>query len=299
MATAERAGLRGGPRSFPRRLVVEAARERHACAPRPVTRSGMDSGSVAGERPKRTPGRQRLLPSGYGGPERPGVSPPPGGRSWPRPRGRAARASPLLLLLLVPSPRLAATAPRRTLAERSLPGHAVPAAALGAGRNAPGRRLLGGRVAALAGSRRGEAGGSAGHPGDGALPTPGRRFGARSPGGWAPADANTRVCPGTPVGAGEKGWSEGRRSGGDEGMASRFDSGLYSFTPGPLSPMSVKSGTLLAVWGNSAKHFLSGAYFMQDVQHGRVCFVYVYALIHTNFTCTNLTNTVEENRRYA
>ncbi|XP_037061664.1 mitochondrial calcium uniporter regulator 1 isoform X3 [Peromyscus leucopus] len=115
----------------------------------------MDSGSVAGERPKRTPGRQRLLPFGCGVQARPGVSPLPGGRRWLRLRGRAARASPLLLVLLVPSPRLAATAPRRTLAERTRPGHAVAAVALGAGRNAQGRLPLGvGRVAALASSRR-------------------------------------------------------------------------------------------------------------------------------------------------
>ncbi|CAO2595886.1 Mitochondrial calcium uniporter regulator 1 [Lemmus lemmus] len=120
----------------------------------------MDSGSVAGERPKRTPGRQRLLPSGCRVPARPGISPVLGGRSWLKPRGRAARASPLLLLLLVPSPRLAATAPRRTLAECTRPGHAVPVAALGSGRNAQGRlSLSAGRVAALASSRRGEAGG--------------------------------------------------------------------------------------------------------------------------------------------
>lgn len=156
----ERAGLRAGPRSLPRRLGVGPARERHACAHGPVTRSGMDSGSVAAERPKRTPARQRLLSSGCGVPARPGVSTLPGGRSWLRPRGRAARASPLLLLLLVPSPRLAATAPRRTLAERSRPGLVIPAAALGAGRNALGRLRLGARrVAALASSRRGEAGG--------------------------------------------------------------------------------------------------------------------------------------------
>ncbi|XP_076429356.1 mitochondrial calcium uniporter regulator 1 isoform X2 [Peromyscus maniculatus bairdii] len=115
----------------------------------------MDSGSVAGERPKRTPGRQRLLPFGCGVQARPGVSALPGGRRWLRLRGRAARASPLLLVLLVPSPRLAATAPRRTLAERTRPGHAVAAVALGAGRNAQGRLPLGvGRVAALASSRR-------------------------------------------------------------------------------------------------------------------------------------------------
>lgn len=156
----ERAGLRAGPRSLPKRLGVGAARERHACAHGPVTRSGMDSGSVAAERPKRTPARQRLLSLGCGVPARPGVSTLPGGRSWLRPRGRAARASPLLLLLLVPSPRLAATAPRRTLTERSRPGLVIPAAALGAGRNALGRLRLGARrVAALASSRRGEAGG--------------------------------------------------------------------------------------------------------------------------------------------
>lgn len=125
----------------------------------PVTRSGMDSGSVAAERPRRTPSRQRLPSSGCGVPARPGVSTLPGGRSWLRPRGRAARASPLLFLLLVPSPRLAATAtataPRRTLAERSRPGLVLPAAALGAGRNALGRLRLGARrVAALASSRR-------------------------------------------------------------------------------------------------------------------------------------------------
>lgn len=157
----EREGLRGGcPRSLSRRLGVGAARERHACALGPVTRSGMDSGSLAAERPKRTPGRQRLLSSGCGVPARPGVSTLPGGRSWLRPRGRTARASPLLLLLLVPSPRLAATAPRRTLAERSRPGLVIPAAALGAGRNALGRLRLGARrVAALVSSRRGESGG--------------------------------------------------------------------------------------------------------------------------------------------
>lgn len=151
----ERAGLHGGPRSLPRRLGIGTARERHACALRPVTHSGMDSGSLAAERPKRTPGRQRLLSSGCGVPVRPGVSTLPGGRSWLRPRGRTARASPLLLLLLVPSPRLAATAQRRTLAERSRPGLVIPAAALGAGRNALGRLRLGARrMAALVSSRR-------------------------------------------------------------------------------------------------------------------------------------------------
>ena len=214
MATAERAGLRGGPRSLPRRLGVGAARERPACALGPVTRSGMDSGSVAAERPRRTPSRQRLPSSGCGVPARPGVSTLPGGRSWLRPRGRAARASPLLFLLLVPSPRLAATAtataPRRTLAERSRPGLVLPAAALGAGRNALGRLRLGARrVAALASSRRGEKGrregGTAGHTGDRAVATPpGRGFAAQSPGVLAPDDTRTRGCPCTPVGAWEK-----------------------------------------------------------------------------------------------
>lgn len=164
----------------------------------------MDSSSVAGERPKRTPGRQRLLPSGCRIPARPGISPVPGGRSWLRPRGRAARASPLLFLLLVPSPRLAATAPRRTLAECTRPGHAVPVAALGAGRNAQCRLSLGaGRVAALTSSRRGETGGRTGHPGGRDLPTSGRRFGAQSPCVWAPTDTRTRVFPDSPVGARE------------------------------------------------------------------------------------------------
>lgn len=217
----ERAGLRRGSRSLPRRLVVGAARERHACAPGLVTRSGMDSGSVAGERPKRTPGRQRLLPSGCRVPARPGISPVLGGRSWLRPRGRAARASPLLLLLLLPSPRLAATAPRRTLAECTRPGHAVPVAALGAGRNAQCRLSLGaGRVAALASSRRGEAGGRTGHPGGGDLPTPGRRFGEQSPCGRAPTDTHAQVFSGSPVGAREtweKFWTRVPRRAGHRG----------------------------------------------------------------------------------
>lgn len=204
---AGRAGLRGGPRSLPRRQGVGAARGRHACALGPVTRSGMDSGSVAAERPKRTPGRQRLLSSGCGVPARPGVPTLPGGRSWLRPRGRTARASPLLLLLLVPSPRLAATAPRRTLAERSRPEFVIPVAALGAGRNALGRLRLGARrVAALVSSRRGEAGGrDAGDPGDPTVAAPlGRGFGAQSPGGLAPDDTHTRGCLCTRVGAWEK-----------------------------------------------------------------------------------------------
>uniref|UniRef100_A0A8D2DUA9 Mitochondrial calcium uniporter regulator 1 n=1 Tax=Sciurus vulgaris TaxID=55149 RepID=A0A8D2DUA9_SCIVU len=121
----------------------------------------MDCGSVAGERPKRPLSRRRLLlflpagrggsPGGRGDPTRRCVSPLPGGLGALRPRapgarGGASRASPLLLLLLVPSPRLAAAAPRRPLAdwERSRPGLAVPAAGRGgAWRGAPGRAGVG------------------------------------------------------------------------------------------------------------------------------------------------------------
>uniref|UniRef100_A0A8D2CZ57 Mitochondrial calcium uniporter regulator 1 n=1 Tax=Sciurus vulgaris TaxID=55149 RepID=A0A8D2CZ57_SCIVU len=121
----------------------------------------MDCGSVAGERPKRPLSRRRLLlflpagrggsPGGRGAPTRRCVSPLPGGLGALRPRapgarGGASRASPLLLLLLVPSPRLAAAAPRRPLAdwERSRPGLAVPAAGRGgAWRGAPGRAGVG------------------------------------------------------------------------------------------------------------------------------------------------------------
>lgn len=153
-----RSGQAGKGRSAGLPTLAPEATRRRGCAG--ATRSGMDSGSVAAERPKRTQGRQRLLSSGCGVPARPGISTLPSGRSWPRPRGRAARASPLLLLLLVPSPRLAATARRRTLVERSRPGLVIPAAALGAGWNALGRLRLGARrVAALVSSRRGEAGG--------------------------------------------------------------------------------------------------------------------------------------------
>ncbi|XP_045722305.1 mitochondrial calcium uniporter regulator 1 isoform X1 [Mirounga angustirostris] len=143
----------------------------------------MDCGFVAGGRPKSPPGRRRLLvflPSGRCG--------SPGGRGvsarhcpsalsvglgalrfrGPAARGGASRASPLLLLLLVPSPRLAAVAPRRPLADResSRPRPSAPAA----GRGGAGRYLAGlapglawaagalhlcrGRVAALASSRR-------------------------------------------------------------------------------------------------------------------------------------------------
>ncbi|XP_004404386.1 PREDICTED: mitochondrial calcium uniporter regulator 1 [Odobenus rosmarus divergens] len=162
----------------------------------------MDCGFVAGGRPKSPPGRRRFLlflPSGSCG--------SPGGRRVSarhclsalsvglgalRSRGPASCASPLLLLLLVPSPRLAAVAPRRPLAdpersarlsdadalgcccwgkhladpERSRPRPSVPAAGRGgAGRYLPGLapgiawaagalHLCRGRVAALTSSRR-------------------------------------------------------------------------------------------------------------------------------------------------
>ncbi|KAM9075392.1 mitochondrial calcium uniporter regulator 1 isoform 2-T2 [Megaptera novaeangliae] len=140
----------------------------------------MDCGSVANERPKR---RRRLLlslaagrgggPGGRGVPTRrllPGLL---GGLGALRPsapaaRGGASRASPLLLLLLLPSPRLAAATPRRPLAdwERSRAGpSAAPAGRGGARRCQPGLapgvacaagalHLCLGQVAALASSRR-------------------------------------------------------------------------------------------------------------------------------------------------
>ncbi|XP_047651339.1 mitochondrial calcium uniporter regulator 1 isoform X2 [Phacochoerus africanus] len=92
----------------------------------------MDCGSVAGEKPKRLPGRRRLLlflaagrgggPGGRGVPARRLVPTLPGGLGALRPRGPAARASasrasPLFLVLLVPFPRLAAAGPRRPLAD--------------------------------------------------------------------------------------------------------------------------------------------------------------------------------------
>ncbi|XP_049510976.1 mitochondrial calcium uniporter regulator 1 isoform X1 [Panthera uncia] len=144
----------------------------------------MECGFVAGGRPKRPTGRRRLLlflpsgrcgsPGGRGVPARHCLSALPGALGALRPRapaarGGASRASPLLLLLLVPSPRLAAAAsPRRPLAERerSRPGPSVPPA----GRGGAGRCLRGlapgvasaagllhlcrGRVAPVASSRR-------------------------------------------------------------------------------------------------------------------------------------------------
>uniref|UniRef100_A0A8C6F7V4 Mitochondrial calcium uniporter regulator 1 n=1 Tax=Monodon monoceros TaxID=40151 RepID=A0A8C6F7V4_MONMO len=140
----------------------------------------MDCGSVTNERPKR---RRRLLlslvagrgggPGGRGVPTRhllPGLL---GGLGALRPRapaarGGASRASPLLLLLLLPSPRLAAASPRRPLAdwERSRAGPSTAPAGRGGARKcqpglAPGvtcaagaLHLCLGQVAALASSRR-------------------------------------------------------------------------------------------------------------------------------------------------
>lgn len=164
-----------------------ATGERHERAPVPLTSSGMDCGPVAGERPKRPRDRQRLLLfllagrcgslGGRGVLARRCLSALPGGLGVLRPRvlaalGSTSRASALLLLVLVPSPRLAAAAPRRPLGdwERSRPGASAPLAGRGGARRcqpglAPGvacaasaLHLCHGRVAALASSRRGRAG---------------------------------------------------------------------------------------------------------------------------------------------
>ncbi|XP_033072168.1 mitochondrial calcium uniporter regulator 1 isoform X3 [Trachypithecus francoisi] len=126
----------------------------------------MDCGSVGSQGTQRLPGHRRLLflPAGLSG--RPGgsgtsarrcLSALSDGLGALRPRARAtrggvSRASPLLLLLLVPSPRLAAAAPRRQLGdwERSRVGYAAPLAGRsGAWRCPPG---LGPGVAAAAGA---------------------------------------------------------------------------------------------------------------------------------------------------
>ncbi|XP_021116289.1 mitochondrial calcium uniporter regulator 1 isoform X6 [Heterocephalus glaber] len=121
----------------------------------------MDDGSVAGERPKRQSGRRRLLlflpegrcgsPGGFGGPARRGLSPLPSGPGALRARGGASRSSPLLLLLLLPSPRRAA-APCRPLADWELarPGPQAPPAGRGAWRGPAGT----GAAGALLSSRR-------------------------------------------------------------------------------------------------------------------------------------------------
>ncbi|XP_032970546.1 mitochondrial calcium uniporter regulator 1 isoform X1 [Rhinolophus ferrumequinum] len=143
----------------------------------------MDCGPGAGERPKRPRDRQRLLLfllagrcgslGGRGVLARRCLSALPGGLGVLRPRvlaalGSTSRASALLLLVLVPSPRLAAAAPRRPLGdwERPRPGVSAPLAGRGGARRcqpglAPGvacaasaLHLCHGRVAALASSRR-------------------------------------------------------------------------------------------------------------------------------------------------
>lgn len=169
------------------RCLTGAARERHERAPGPVTVSGMACGSATGGKPKHPRDCQRLLLillagrcgslGGRGVLARRYLSAFPGGPGVLRPRvpaarGSASRASALLLLVLVPSPRLAAAAPRRPLGdwERSRPGASAPLAGHGgAWRCQPGRapgfacaagalHLCPGRVAALASSRRGRAG---------------------------------------------------------------------------------------------------------------------------------------------
>ncbi|XP_030785074.1 mitochondrial calcium uniporter regulator 1 isoform X3 [Rhinopithecus roxellana] len=126
----------------------------------------MDCCSVGSQGTQRLPGHRRLLflPAGLSG--RPGgsgtsarrcLSALSDGLGALRPRARAtrggvSRASPLLLLLLVPSPRLAAAAPRRQLGdwERSRVGYAAPLAGRsGAWRCPPG---LGPGVAAAPGA---------------------------------------------------------------------------------------------------------------------------------------------------
>lgn len=195
-----------------RRCLAGAAPDRHERVRGPVTASGMDCGSVTNERPKR---RRRLLLSLVagrgGGPGGRGVPPRhllPGllgglGALHPRApaaRGGASRASPLLLLLLLPSPRLAAASPRRPLAdwERSRAGPSATPAGRGCARRcqpglAPGvtcaagaLHLCLGQVAALASSRRGE-GRAAG-------------VGRVSRGRRAPPGVGMKVCPVPPSG---------------------------------------------------------------------------------------------------
>lgn len=165
-----------------------AARERHKRAPGPVTASGMDCGSVSGQGSKNPPDRRRLLLfllagrhgslGGRGVPTRRCLSAFPEGRGAPGPRAPgargASRASALLLLVLVPSPRLAAAAQRRPLGdwERSRPETWAPPAIGGSGAARRGQlgpalgvagaarplHLCLARVPTLASSRRGRIG---------------------------------------------------------------------------------------------------------------------------------------------
>ncbi|XP_058141227.1 mitochondrial calcium uniporter regulator 1 [Dasypus novemcinctus] len=84
----------------------------------------MDGGAVAAERLRRS---RTSPPAGRGGTAS-GLKALRGGLGTLRPRAGASRASPLLLLLLVPSPRLAAAAPRRPLGDRERPRLGGPAA---------------------------------------------------------------------------------------------------------------------------------------------------------------------------
>uniref|UniRef100_A0A9L0R1W4 Mitochondrial calcium uniporter regulator 1 n=1 Tax=Equus caballus TaxID=9796 RepID=A0A9L0R1W4_HORSE len=158
-------GLRTRPRGS------GAAPGHHDRALKPVSAQGMDCGSVAGSRPKRSPGRRRLLlflparrcgsPAGRGVPA---LAAPPGGLGALRSRAPGARASPLLLLLLVPAPRLAAAAPRRPLAdwERSCAAPCASPARRGGAGSCPSS--LGPRVPGAASAlrlRRGPAAGLA------------------------------------------------------------------------------------------------------------------------------------------
>lgn len=147
--------------------MLGAAREQYERASRTVTASGMDCGSAAGERQKHPRGRRRLMLFQFAGlcgsPGGRYLSTPPGGLGALR-RGGASRVRPLLLLLS-PPPRpppadwggsrpASSAAPARRGGAWSCPPGLVPGVACAAGAPRPIR----GRVAALASSRRGEAG---------------------------------------------------------------------------------------------------------------------------------------------
>lgn len=206
-----------------------AVGERRERAPGPVTASGMNCGFVPGERLKRPPERRRLLLlragscgslAGCGVLARRCRTALPGGQGVlspraPAARGSASRASALLLLVLVPSPRLAAAAPRRPLGdwERSRREASVPRG--GARRCQPGLargvacaagalHLCHGRVAARAFSRRGRAGLAEERGSPGGAEAAGRRraLAVTSPGGRL-GDLRSPGC----VGRGDEGLS--------------------------------------------------------------------------------------------